>query len=454
MPVGRWRRGAFAVGVAAALVAAGCRQIAGIPDHAPAGYDGSAAPACGIPFVGACGACAQERCCPELAACSRSSACTSMETCVAAAGADPAARGACTRYESAIAGQTALVGAVDACIAAQCSSACDLTCGGLYQVTEPAAAAGCQSCYVDTAACAAAETCAASAGCQAYLHCRQSCVTGDCVAACHFENPDGNDLQQAFIADVTAPCQSACELGSNWSCVGHVIWPSSKEPDKSLTVTLVHLINQSPVPAGVMVAVCNPADFDCATPIGEAQLTASDGTVTVPVRGDTGLNGQDLGLNGYLDISSDQVPPEVVPSLVYWGFPLVDKQAILTAPIVVPSPVDLAAIYAVANVAIDAQRGTLGVVALDCPGIQAIGVTFAATGVDEETQLRYVIDRSTLAPGGPTTSTGSAIFLNVPPGDVTVTATPVSLGRPSSTIKVHVRAGAYTGAAMLPSPSP
>jgi hypothetical protein len=51
-----------------------------------------------------------------------------------------------------------------------------------------------------------------------------------------------------------------------------------------------------------------------------------------------------------------------------------------------------------------------------------------------------------------TDSTGTGGFLNVPPGDYVVTATPLVLGKPASHVYVFVEAGTITGALMYPTP--
>jgi hypothetical protein len=442
----------MAAAVLAALLAAGCQEIAGIHDR-PAGTGD----VCGIDFGGACGQCVQEQCCPALAACSLSPGCHAIEECLAAAGPDPESRASCTMYESGIADETSLAAAVDACIASQCSTACGLTCGSLYQITEPAAADACQACIVSQGGCEAAQACANSADCQTYLHCRQSCVTGDCVGACNLSNNTGRDQEQAFHAAADGACRSACEIGSNWSCVGKVTWPAPKAPGQSLTVSLADLISRVGIGAGVTVKLCNFGDPDCLSPInGQVEKTDATGSVTLLSVADVDFQG-DLGLNGYLDVSAtDLTLPPVVPSLVYWGFPLVEKQAVITTPVPIMSPNDNVIIYAVAGVTQDPARGTVGIAVVDCLGIQGRGVSLEATGsgVDAATQIRYLQDDSmTLSPNGPTQSTGSALLLNVLPGTVTITATPISLGRPSSTITVQVRAAnSYTDAALVPTP--
>jgi hypothetical protein len=55
---------------------------------------------------------------------------------------------------------------------------------------------------------------------------------------------------------------------------------------------------------------------------------------------------------------------------------------------------------------------------------------------------------------GATPQNGQATFLNVPPGLVTLTATPLALGKPSSVEVVNVVAGTFTGVYMVPTPTP
>jgi hypothetical protein len=382
-----------------------------------------------------------------------------LEQCLAAAGSDPQARAACAAHERALAGETRLASAVDACVAAQCSAACGLTCGSLYQITEPAAAAACQACIVEGGGCKAAQDCAGNADCQEYFNCRAACVTGDCVAACDLDNPVGRALQHTFHQAADGQCRSACEVGGNWSCVGSVMWPAVQGTGRSLTVTFSHLTSGTHVGAGLTVKLCELADPDCVAPINDqVQETDSAGSVTV-IGAARDEDHPGLGLTGYLDVSGSAVGDSpIVPALVYWGFPTVEENAVILPMIPLVSDAEAALIYGSAGVTRDPQRGTVGIGVLDCYGIQASGVTLTATGVDDSTQLIYLHDTaaagSSLFGDGPTQSTGAALFLNVPPGTVTVTATPDVIGRAAGSISVTVRPGSYTVAGLSPTPDP
>lgn len=84
----------------------------------------------------------------------------------------------------------------------------------------------------------------------------------------------------------------------------------------------------------------------------------------------------------------------------------------------------------------------------DCIGATAPGVHIKLNTADDQTRSF----RPDLTESDVTDQGGLLYFSNVPAGSVIVTATPVSLGRASSTATTVVRAGATTSLQMLPSP--
>jgi hypothetical protein len=162
---------------------------------------------------------------------------------------------------------------------------------------------------------------------------------------------------------------------------------------------------------------------------------------------------QGFGLNGYLDLAAPASnPQQILPTLFYWNFPLSKPHADLVASIPVFSPEVFDSFFSASGVTVDPSLGAIGLGALDCLGVQASGVTFAMTsGAGADTKLFYLMNASP-EPVGPTDGTGVAIFVNVPVGRVTITATPVALGRPTSSASVYVRAGGITEVNMSPTP--
>jgi hypothetical protein len=423
------------------MVAAGCRQILGIHDR-PTGSQ----PVCGLDIVSTCWTCAEDQCCPLIAACAGSPSCTNLATCLAGCQGEPACRSQCT-LDYPVTSDSQIAGALAACLAADCAESCGLSCGSVSRIAGAASAGSCQDCIAEND-CAQAEACGNSADCQAYALCRENCVTGDCVTACGAAHPTGNDVYDSFVNPLGSACQEPCEIGANWTCVGRVAWPAAKALTRALTVRL------TPPSAGVTVKLCDWTDVTCASPVdNQVKTTDSAGSVTLLDSSPTSLNGQNFGLDGYLDLSTPGVdPPPLIPTLVFWNFPLSEPQANLNTAIPVFSASELDLVLSTGGVTVDTQRGIVGVVALDCLGVQAPGVTFTMTsGADAETQIVYAVQQG-VNQVGPTGDNGTAFFANVPAGPVTITATPVALGQVSSNAHVYVRAGGLTEVAMLPTP--
>jgi hypothetical protein len=431
----------------ALLGAVACRQIVGISDQS-------------------CGSCSQQHCGAEREACSGVPACAALENCLTACNGEPGCRSQCT-IDNPVGDGADIPAALDACLASNCSAICGLTCGALSKVAAPAAASACASC-IESYACAEAQTCAGSAYCQREFLCRENCVTGDCTGRCSLPGYDGGEqlcpgtcgaspcltncsgtpdanmsLYSTFMGTVSGRCQKDCAVGNNWSCVGNVEWPAAKGPERALTLALRN-IDGSPNPVNdVTVKMCGATDLNCETIIDE-QMTDAYGVVRL-VDNTPVVNG--IGLNGYLDLSA----PDIYPMTIQWGFPLSETEGILSTPAPVFYSGAFLGLFAQHNVTIDPEMGHIGVVAVDCLGNQSPGVRFSVSGLGSEAQLLYV---PSISGDGPTDESGTAFFINVPPGNYDVSAIPDSLGAVSSHQHVAVRAGSLSAVGMAPTPSP
>lgn len=444
-----------------------CGNLLGIPSHeglAPLD-DGGAK--CGIAFADSCRACAEAACCSEAALCAQSPACSALENCLSACNGNAACRSQCT-VDKPVVTAAGIPAALESCLASNCEQACGLPCGGLAKLAGPDSAEACSAC-IQSRFCHEAQICAQSAECQRNFLCRENCVTGDCVGACSVAagdvgaplclgqcgstncittcsaGPDSGTAQyNNFYGPVSGQCQEECQAGSNWACVGHVQWPAAKALTRALTVGLIGIVSGQPR-VGVQIKMCSAADVACVTPIDQ-QVTGSGGLARL-VDNTGSLIGKAQGLQGYLDVAS----PELYPAILYWGFPLTEREGVLGTPLPVFSNEEWAAIPETEHLTIDPTRGHIGIVALDCLGNQASGVTFSARGIDDATTLLY-------APGlvpnrsGPTDSTGVGFFVNVPVGNVEVSATPIRIGEVASRFSVFVRAGTMTEISLAPTP--
>lgn len=145
----------------------------------------------------------------------------------------------------------------------------------------------------------------------------------------------------------------------------------------------------------------------------------------------------------------------IVPAYVYSGYPVSEPSVVVPtadAPFLAPeviTPAEMA--FATAPYEMpDTARGFVGALVLDCLGFPAPGVAVTTDSTDPLVSVKY----STVADAGATPSGGLAFVYQVPPGFLTLTATPVSLGTASSLSTINVAAGTISSLPMYPAPSP
>ncbi len=227
--------------------------------------------------------------------------------------------------------------------------------------------------------------CGASSACDAYVRCFLACFAGDCREACASANVEGAALFASFQSDPNGPltyfggaCSGPCGAGTNWACVGHVIWPSPKSPTVRLTAKIVDNQSGDPV-AGLNVAYCGGCP--CPSPsfplLGDAQ-TDDAGTYSVTLPNPPGMGG--TGLNGCVQYQPDP-DSGITPAFVYWGYPFSEAQAVDTATSTEGRTItseETASDYGVFGVPLDPTAAPwLTLYVLDCLGSLASGVQIA-----------------------------------------------------------------------------
>jgi hypothetical protein len=341
------------------------------------------------------------------------------------------------------------VAALDACLATNCAVECNLACGSFAgYVSEPGIASACDACVTGHGdACAAAAACAESVDCDSYTHCRRACVTGDCIGACGPPPVDTTVFSPAYSL-VEKYCATECRVGDQWYCAGHFTWPTALSATRRFTFSLTDALGTGPI-AGAEVKLCDPGNTRCDPAIDHGTTDAS-GSATLT--DNTTINGNNLGLDGYIDVSSqhDVMGLSLFPTIIYWGFPLSEANGRLGEPIPLFSAAGLAGLTQFNGLSLRADRGHVAVVALDCFGYQAAGVTFSLVASDGSTMSPFYVAGTALSSTGGTDGTGSAFFLNVPPNDATVSAMPSGATVAASTQRVNVRAGILTEVSMAP----
>jgi hypothetical protein len=451
-----WGLGLVALLIVTTSIAA-CRQLVGITDNPPEDLVTSI---CGLPYgTNVCASCVSANCCAESNACAGDAVCSAYESCLGACNGEPKCRSQCTIDNPGVTSSD--VSALSACLASNCESPCGLTCGGIADlVSEPDAAGACQMCVAQTTSnCASAKECAASGACDAYIRCFLACFAGDCRDACASANAEGAALFAPFQNDPNGPltyfggaCSGPCGAGTDWACVGHVTWPSPKSPTVTLTEKIVDNQSGSPV-SGLNVSICNGCP--CPSPsnplLGDAQ-TDDAGIYSVQIPNPSGIG--NIGLNGCAQYHPDP-DSGITPEFAYWGYPLSEAQAVDTATSTEGRTItseETASIYGVFGVPLDPTGAPwLTLFVLDCLGSLASGVQITIQPNAQVPEFYNVPGGASLT-ATQTSSQGSGGFLNVPPGQYTVTATPLSLGKPASQIVVNVQAGTVTGALMFPTP--
>jgi hypothetical protein len=228
-----------------------------------------------------------------------------------------------------------------------------------------------------------------------------------------------------------------------------VSWRSVQSATVTFAIEVNDEISSSSV-GGVQVFVCGSSNTDCPTqPLGSGK-TDPAGRVLIQVP--QNMMGQFYGLDGYLQL----VSTATVPELWYWGFPVNGANvAFNDAPnqrlaVGVFTPMELDADYQAVQLVRDPMRGTIVAVTEDCLSNAAPGVRVSIDKSGGGIVQSYGISESLTATQ--TDSTAVSSFANVPPGTVTVTATPVAVGKVSSQAIVLVKPGTVTVVWLAPTP--
>ncbi len=422
----------------ATIAVIACEQVLSI-DGAVSIAPGSA---CGLPVAaGACQSCVASSCCAEATACAAEQECSDFESCVLGCGPDYVCRTQCNVTHQPGPGKT--VPTFDQCVATSCNQACGTQCGLTASPSSPDAAAACSECITGKV-CSPVQACASSLECAIVERCVSGCRTVDCHDTC-LANDDAG-LFTAVEVGLIGACLRQCQLGNLWTCVGGVSWPLAPAGVNTVDFSVVDSSTNAPVPDPVVKA-CNKTDLDCASPV--ASTTGSSmglGTLDMPSHAAVGL-----GFGGYYDI--DATAHGEMHWLVFASSPLTEAQASFMWTVLSQS--NLATLLGSAGLMPMAGMGHVAVGAVDCLVSNASDVVVTATtgsGMDLSAQRYYLAGGALSKIATATDLTGYAFFFNVPPGSVTVTATPRALGRVSSTQIINVRASTVSSVVALPTP--
>jgi hypothetical protein len=232
-----------------------------------------------------------------------------------------------------------------------------------------------------------------------------------------------------------------------------VSWPTAKAERCEVTLKVVDFNNFSmtnpPGVPGVVVRYCGGNDQYCSMPIAHGTTNpAGVATLDVGIRYmvNVGLTGNyfEVPPSSSQDSGVDAGSEATLPELLFLGFPLSEAKyslvptiasdlAFITDPFPVVNPAQLPSLVPTPG------HGALVALIVDCNA--------------EPTPAGEVTVTLSSSPGKmPLPFDNLAIFQDLDPGYVTVTATPKALGKPSSSVPVQIRDGFFTGVILAPTP--
>jgi hypothetical protein len=208
----------------------------------------------------------------------------------------------------------------------------------------------------------------------------------------------------------------------------------------SMTLFLYDLESASTPIEGVTVNVCAEAQgLPC-----DSQWDASTGEgglVTVHVPGPASVS--HYGPAGFLQIQGPGID-----QLYYWDFFLSEPTVSISVPVV--SQAELQHIAGALSIPIDPNRGMVGFAVGDCDLRSSSGVQVTITPWDSETKVFDLSGEIPTLTASATDLSGIGGAFNVPPGQITITATPAAIGRPSADYPGYVGEGGFTGFSLIP----
>jgi hypothetical protein len=214
--------------------------------------------------------------------------------------------------------------------------------------------------------------------------------------------------------------------------------------------------------SGADVSICTGCPCPTAnTPVLAHAQTDGSGHFTVPVRQSVGP------ANVANTLCVQTTAPGYMTTFTYFTTPIstptasIDEQLLpeVGAGIALLTPSAQMLNEQAFGVTYDQTRGAVGVGIWDCLSNPANGVSVTLSGGGSMAVALGGIDGGpgtlpTSVSGAGNLGTGRAIFLNVAPGTVALTATPSGLTTPVDTRTVTVAAGTLTQVGMAPWPSP
>lgn len=258
-----------------------------------------------------------------------------------------------------------------------------------------------------------------SSGCSLALQsdAEQCTVDADCASR-------GGDFAGTIC--VASVCQAKpVPVDPKWGCVGKVPAPVAGTMD-TIKLQLVDVITGM-APKKVTVKLCNKYDPACAAPLGTPVPDAMGFiSTTLPAE-----------VEAYLEVTS--ADGTYMPALAFLDHVAADKNP----DIELVAPDVAQGIATAAGVTLDLTKGVILARTADCTHARTAGVSDTIFPTDAETRF-YLINNAATPSATQTDSAGNSGFVNVDPGNVTITGTEGPTGPEFGKATTLVRAGYIT----------
>lgn len=225
-----------------------------------------------------------------------------------------------------------------------------------------------------------------------------------------------------------------------WGCLGNVVEPT---PDTTQTVALsVRLAFASggePLDGGT-VDFCDKLDVECTSTSPDFPknlVPDANGVVTANVK---------QGFDGFARITH----PDIVPSRIYVGRPIVNVPKVKEIQLLRPS--EYSALANIAMGTVDPMRGTAIILVVDCKGDSGAGVHFETPSADGQTLSFYLINQAPVASANATDRDGFGGFFNLPPGSTLARASLAADNTYVGESSFEIRAGTISYVQIAPTP--
>lgn len=258
----------------------------------------------------------------------------------------------------------------------------------------------------------------------------------------------GTPNDRVVATDATAPSDASRDAGGDagpdpWACLGRVMPGTPAGAMSTITYVVQNFQTNMPM-SGVTVKVCARTDLTCATPQSMG-VTNAMGTVML-----TAMLGAS-GFDGYFELTGGTGTDQVVPTRTF-PVPAITASSQRFVNNAIPQ-LTFELLGGVLNARLDAMTGGITGLAADCNGRPAAGVAVSLAPAQASATRFYIAGSLPSTSAMATDATGLFGYVNVAPGDYTLTADRTSPMARVGTATLNVRGGFISLAANL-GPSP